>query len=120
MKILVNDDEGRLVGLATATDVPVTLCKSLLSTFALYRCLEESDPMVEWRNRGMVMAASPPLLEKTGRQAEDRVAVLPMYNASCSTCPSAIRRKSNGATARHPTFEVRRDIEHAAMWWRAI
>ncbi len=125
MKIFVVNEDGTLAGLATATDVLIALCQSLLSTFAIYHCPEDTDMMVEWRNFGMIMAVSDALVTKLGCEAEDLVGLhwgngfseddqfllLTMPKTDTVNIDWKYGEQSLG-------FDVSRDVEQAAMWWK--
>ena len=125
MKVFVLAPDGSLTGLVTATDVLIALCKSLLSTFAIYHCPEGTDMLVEWRKHGMIMAVSNALITKLGCEAEDLIGLhwanglseydqllllkLPKTETVC------ISWNHDGKPL---SFDVSRDIEQAAMWWK--
>ncbi len=125
MKIFVVGVDGSLKGLVTATDVLISLCQSLLSTFAIYHCPEDTDLMVEWRNRGMIMAASDSVAEKLGCEVEDLIGMHWGQGFSeddheiLLTLPKTESINIDWEYAGKATnFHIRRDIEQAAMWWK--
>jgi len=125
MKIALTNEQGKLTGLITATDILVALCQSVLDTFACYRCADQGDLMLEWRKGGMIMAVSDTLLTCFGMKHEECVGLC-WQNGCSQEVESKLLRLGKGEEM-HVLWEVdgaalafiaTRDREQAIMWWK--
>jgi len=124
-KIAIADDDGALVGLATATDLLIALCQSQLDTFAQYHCPDDVDMMLEWHKGGLIMAVSDGILARFGLE-RDEVVGLPWQDGCDTSMVQALLALKRDETlqilwevdgAALP-FVASRDTEQAMMWWR--
>jgi len=124
-RVLVRDDDGRLAGLVTATDVLVLLCQNLLDTFSAYHCPDDVDVMLEWRKDGMIAAISGKVLACFGATEEELVGL--RWQAGCTKEivdslmnlelgeEQDVLWEIDGAAL---PFVATRDSEQSIMWWR--
>ena len=125
MKLVITDNHNTLLGLVTVTDLLVTLCQSLLDTFACYHCPDDVDMLVEWRKNGMIMAVSERVLNCFGMQADELIGLHWQHGCSGKHNNALLQLENNekidilwelGGAAL--PFVASRDSEQAIMWWR--
>jgi len=124
-RVLVVDDDGRLAGLVTATDILLMLCQNLLETLSIYRCPDDMDMMLEWRKDGMITAVSEKVLACFGATEEELIGL--QWQAGCADKMVDALMTLGAGEEQDVLWEIdgaalpfvaTRDSEQSIMWWR--
>ncbi len=124
-KMILLDGNQKLVGLVTATDILIALCRSQWDTFKQFHCPEEMDMALEWSKDGMVMAAKDSIIQRFGLSKDELVGLQWRDGCDEDTVRRLLELKRDESMellweiegAALP-FVATRDSEQAVMWWR--
>ncbi|MDQ6953331.1 MAG: CBS domain-containing protein [Mariprofundaceae bacterium] len=124
-KMVIEDHQGMVSGLVTATDILVALCSSQLETFEQYACPDDVDMMLEWSKAGMVMAVKNSIVQRFGFKNDELVGLRWKEGCADDVIRSLLHLKRHESLdilweidgAALP-FEASRDAEQAIMYWR--